>query len=360
MRLVAPRVRTCYDDGMSDRTGTTTLTLAPLHGVTGRILRSAWFRSFGGFDAVMAPFLLAVPGPSAKRNHYRDLVPAEAIPVPLVPQILGNDADSFLSTARALRDAGYARFNWNLGCPYPMVTKKFRGAGLLPYPERVDGFLGRVFADGLFARGEATLSVKLRLGLANPGEILALMPALNRHPLEAVILHARIGTQMYRGSVNLEAFEAAAALSARPLAYNGDITGLSGFMALSERLAGVSDWMIGRGALADPFLPARIKRATAPRGGSGSGPVRFPAAGAEPPAIGSPDWLSSIRVFHDDAYAGYRAALCGPSHVLAKMKELWGYLAPSFPSRRRELGGIPRARSFAEYERAVGAILGRT
>ncbi len=327
----------------------TTLTLAPLHGVTGRVFRAAWFRSFGGFDAAMAPFILAVPGTSAKRNHFGDVVPAEGLPVPVIPQILGNDAESFLSTARALREAGYSRVNWNLGCPYPMVTRKFRGAGLLPHPARIGEFLQRVYDDKPFANGDTRLSVKLRLGLSDPAEILALVPTLDRYPLESVIMHPRLGTQMYRGSVDIDAFERAQALSSRPVAYNGDIATLSGFTALSERLDDVSDWMIGRGAIADPFLPARVARATG----------RTPA-GAAPPEVGSEAWLAAVRAFHDDLYAGYRAVLCGPSHALAKMKEWWGYLAPSLRPRRRELARIPRARSFAEYERAVIAVFGRT
>ncbi len=333
---------------MSDPNATALLTLAPLHGVTGRIVRAAWFRAFGGFDAAMAPFILAVPRASSRKGHFKDLVPPDALGVLLIPQLLGNDAESFLSTARALRDADFNLINWNLGCPYPMVAKKFRGSGLLPFPERIDAVLDYVYRDGLFAREGMRVSVKLRLGRADPKEILSLMPVLNRYPLESVIVHPRVGTQMYRGTVDIDSFNRAATLSAHPIVFNGDIVREDAFRDLSARTRNVSGWMIGRGALADPFLPARVRRHLAP-----PDDMRPQAA---LPATGSDEWLDAVRLFHDDVYAEYRSKLFGPSHVLAKMKELWYYFAPSFPSKRKTLDSIPRARGFEDYEKIVDRL----
>ena len=44
------------------------------------------------------------------------------------------------------------------------------------------------------------------------------------------------------------------------IVYNGDITGLRGFQALAVRFPSVHAWMIGRGVLSNPFLPAIIKK----------------------------------------------------------------------------------------------------
>lgn len=326
------------------------LYLAPLHGVTNRIFRKAWLSHFRGFDGILAPFILAVGANGPEKKHFKDLVPEagrtagsddSGIPgespsaIPLVPQILGNDVKAFLATAWILADLGYTEINWNLGCPYPMVAKKGRGSGLLPHPERVQAFLDEV-CPMLSSQGIA-LSVKLRLGRANPDEILDLMPILNAHPLARLIIHPRVGTQMYKGSVNLDAFARALELSAHRVVYNGDIRDRSGFETLKARFPSIQDWMIGRGAVVDPFLPALLKGEHLP-----------------------PDPLAAIRAFHDDLYGLYRDALCGPGHLLDKMKEVWTYLGASIEapsgSEGIPLAAVARAKSVADYDNAVRLI----
>ena len=304
------------------------VTLAPLHGVTNRIFRKAYFRHFSGFDGAMAPFIVAVKPEGLPERHFKDISPREDNGIRLVPQVLGNEAPGFVATARILADLGYDEVNWNLGCPFPVVANKRRGSGLLPFPDLVAKFL-----DEACAASALPISVKLRLGRRDPGELLALMPILNAHPLARIIIHPRVGIQMYKGEVDLEGFAAAAALSDHAVVYNGDIKDIRTFEALRSRFPSVREWMIGRWAISDPFLPARIKRE--PR-------VR--------------DRLGVLRAFHDELYAGYREVLFGPAHVLDKMKEIWGLFGKSFPRAGRQLGRISQARSFEAYERAVDGV----
>jgi len=303
-----------------------TLELAPLHGVTNRVFRRAYFAHFAGFDRALAPFVLAVRTDRMKENHFKDFIPDAAVSVPVVPQLLGNDPEAFVESAKALASFGYSEVNWNLGCPYPMVTKKTRGSGLLPHPERIARFLDDVCP---FVQ----VSVKLRLGLADPEEIIRLMPILNEYPLIRVIIHPRIGKQMYAGSVNLDGFERAARLCTRAVSYNGDITDAATFGALRRRFPFVREWMIGRWALYDPFLPGRLK---------GLAPVSAP--------------LEIVREFHDDLYESYREILCGPAHALDKMKEVWTYIGRSIKIAPRAFEAIARAKSADAYERAVRTV----
>jgi len=320
------------------------LHLAPLHGVTNRVFRDSYFRHFSGFDGAVAPFVVAIPGSTAKPRHFKDLLPNPSgspgiararlagDPAPsLAAQILGNDPSAVAATAAVLVGLGYREVNLNLGCPFAMVAKKRRGSGLLPYP----GLVGEIL-DELCAVPEVEASVKVRLGRFDPGEILALMPVLNDHPLSRVIIHPRIGTQMYRGTVDLDGFAGAAEACRHRVVYNGDIGSRGDYEALSRRFPGVEEWMIGRGAVSNPFLPEEIK----------SGAIEG-------------DRLSRLRGWHEDLYRSYQEALCGPGHLLDKMKELWTYLGASFPSARRELAALGRSKSKAEYERATAAILGR-
>jgi tRNA-dihydrouridine synthase len=311
------------------------LELAPLHGVTNKTFRAAYFRHFGGFGAAMAPFILAVRTKDAKPNHFKDLLPGpkaeRAASIPLVPQLLASDPEAFRETILVLADLGYAEVNLNLGCPYSMVAKKGRGSGLLPFPDRVEALL-----DSGCSISGIGVSVKLRLGRSDPSDIDRLMPALNERPLIRVILHPRVGTQMYRGSVDLGGFERAAASCRHPLVYNGDIVDRRGFDELQKRFPKVDSWMLGRGALANPFLSEELK-GSAPKG----------------------DEAERLRAFHDDLYGSYREILCGPAHVLDKMKEVWSYLGASFPRAGLDLERITRVKSLEEYSSTVDRIFGR-
>lgn len=304
------------------------LVLAPLHGITNRVYREAYFRRFSGLDEAMAPFILSARSCGAKGAHFKELLPGYSERAPLVPQLLSNDAEGFLATARALAELGYREVNWNLGCPYPMVTGKGRGSGLLPRPDIIAAFL-----DAVCAATPLPLSIKLRLGLREAGELLALMPLFEPYPLVRIIVHPRVASQLYTGAVDLDGFEAAMGLTKHRLAYNGDITTPESLVSLQERFPGIEEWMIGRGALADPFLPARLKGL---------------------PESGRP--LETLEAFLDDVYEGYSDTLSGPRHVLDKMKELWGYLGPRYPARMRLVKDIQGSKSAEAYRRAVNAF----
>ena len=301
------------------------LYLAPLHGVTNHVFRGAFFKFFPGFDAAYAPFIGSAGGTKIGEAHFKDLSPGVQSDTPLVPQILGNQGDDFLCTAERLIAWGYTEINWNLGCPFPMVANKQRGSGLLPYPDKI-----RLFLDQVCPRLSAALSIKVRLGRTDPAELLALMPIFNEYPLARVIIHPRIGVQMYEGEVDLKGFERAASLCRHPVAYNGDITDAAAFASLRGSFPGVKEWMIGRGAIRDPFLPQRLK-------------------GISPSA----DPLETLRAFHLELYTRYRDILHGPRHVLDKMKEIWTYLRQSFPDGIKASKDIIRAKDLEAYENGV-------
>lgn len=277
----------------------------------------------------MAPFILSIRTGNMKKNHFKDLVSDGTSEFPLIPQILGNDAIEFVETTKALADLGYTEVNWNLGCPYAMVANKKRGSGLLPDPARIGKFL-----DEACAKSPLPISVKLRLGRTDPEEIITLMPVLNGHPLTKVIIHPRIGIQMYKGEVDLDGFDAAASLCKHEVMYNGDIKNLDAFNILQARFPQISEWMIGRWAISNPFLPGMIRGLAMP---------------ADP--------IGEISAFHDELYDSYRSVLFGPAHVLDKMKEIWSYLGKLFPRGGQELAKLSRATTLESYEKAVACVL---
>jgi tRNA-dihydrouridine synthase len=300
------------------------LYLAPILGVTGRVFRNLFSRHFSGFDAAMAPFINPQGQAHFKQKVLADVLPEDNTGLPLIPQLLHNNAANFIAMAARLEDLGYDHINWNLGCPAPMIVRKRRGSGLLPYTDAIIAFL-----DEVMPHLRARLSIKTRLGLHEPTEILKLLPRLDVFPLEEITVHARLGKQLYRGTTDLDGFAACLERTRHHLVYNGDITDTAVFNDLSRRFPSVQRWMIGRGALADPFLPAAIK-------------------GDQ--ALSRQEKTQRIMAFHDELYETYRQRLFGPSHLLGRMKQLWAYLIFSFPGQERLLKKINKVSSEEQYQ----------
>jgi tRNA-dihydrouridine synthase len=144
---------------------------------------------------------------------------------------------------------GYTRIDLNMGCPFPMQARHGRGAGLLAQTDII-----RTIAQAIETRPNLRFSVKMRLGWEDKDEWRPVLEVLNTLPLTHITLHPRIGTQQYKGEVDMESFRAFYEACRHPLVYNGDIHTLDDIRSLEEaypRLAGV---MIGRGLLARPSL----------------------------------------------------------------------------------------------------------
>ncbi len=177
-----------------------------------------------------APFITTQHGKRIRPSQTRELLPENNSGMPVIPQILSNDPDAFIILAKYLYDMGHETINWNIGCPFPMVANKQRGSGMLPFPDKIDAFLEKTLS-----AIPNTLSIKTRLGRNDVNEIFQLMPIFNRYPLTEIIIHPRTGRQMYEGKTDLKTFETCLFLSHHPVVYNGDITDIDTFRALSGR-----------------------------------------------------------------------------------------------------------------------------
>lgn len=298
------------------------LYLAPLRGFTGHIFRNTFTRHFGGFDVAVSPFIPTVPATRIKNNHLKDVLPASNQDIPVIPQIIGNDSEDFIPLARRLFDLGYETVNWNLGCPFPMVAKKQRGSGLLPHPQKIEAFL-----EATLPAIPGRLSIKARLGRKKTDDILTLLTIFNRYPLDEVIIHPRTGQQMYAGEPNLDMFEKCLELSDHTLVYNGDINDLATFKLFSQRFKTLDRWMIGRGALINPFLPAAIQN------GRNS----------------AVDKVKAFKAFYDDLFEQYRQEFSGPGHLLDRMKGYWTYFSQAFKDGYKIKKKIHRTRKLDRY-----------
>ncbi len=305
--------------------------MAPIRGITEADFRNIFHHHFGGCDAAIAPFINPQRFANFKEKHLTDLLPKNNPLLPVVPQLLHTDADDFLALSDRLGDLGYEHVNWNLGCPAPTVTKKKRGSGLLPHTDTILSFMERVLP-----RLQGNLSIKTRLGYADRNELFTLLPLLNDFPLKEIIIHTRLGNQLYRGNTDLEGFSICQKLSRHTLVYNGDITDMESFRNLQNSFPEIQRWMLGRGLLSDPFLASTLKGIH----------------------TSSDTDRKRLKEFHHDLYTCYSTKLFGPSHILGRMKQIWAYLIHSFPDRQHLWKKIKKVRTEVQYEKVIEELFG--
>ena len=308
----------------------TTLLSSPLQGFTDFRFRNAFYKHFGGIDTFYSPYIKLNGKLVIKGSYERDILPENNSTLEVIPQIITNDAEEFLFVANYIQQLGYKELNWNLGCPYPMVAKCGMGSGLISNTSQIEHILKRVHNET-----DIIVSMKMRMGYENPTEILDVFPILEQYPIKNIAIHARIGKQLYKGGVDLDSFQKCLDTSKQKIYYNGDITSVEKFRMMQERFPSIDHWMIGRGLIADPFLPSMIKNNT----------TEYPK-----------NKMEIFEAFHDEIYREYDAYLQGPTPIRMKMLGFWEYFSTSFSNPQKTYKKIKKAGNSKNYEAVVKEI----
>ena len=314
---------------------TSLLSLGPFQGITDAPFRNVFKKHFGGIDKFYTPFFTGIQKDHAKNLQVEEIDPRFNDVETLTPQILSTDAEEILRFASQCKELGYKEINLNMGCPFPRVANKKRGCGLLPYPEKITAMLSTVFE-----RIDLKFSIKCRLGYFDPDEIVPVIDIFNQYPLSELIIHPRIGKQLYKGDADVKRFAELIPMIKAPLVYNGDIISVDSFERISEMVKPVNEFMLGRGLLANPFLAEEIKK---------NGELNE----FSEPVCPKKDRLYAYVV---DLYEDRLRHAGGSPKVLGRMKELWSYLMNSFDEPQDIWRKIKKINALKEYEEAVDAV----
>ncbi len=298
---------------------------APLEGITDMVYRRAHQKHYPGLNRYYTPFISPTQHHRFTPRELRELDPDNNAGVPLIPQLLGKNAEDFLWAARELGAMGYSEVNLNLGCPSGTVTVKGKGAGFLAFPDLLDRFL-----EEIFSATPVAISLKSRLGMETPEEFDRILEIYNRYPIRQLILHPRTRRDMYQGPVHLDTFEKALNRTALPLCYNGDLFTPHDCQNLLRRFPGVDAVMLGRGLVADPGMVARM-------GGD------------------NPD-KATLRRFHQDLSSGYTEVFGGPATALPRMKAIWLYMLPQFQGSERYKKALIKSRQWWDFQTVIDQI----
>lgn len=302
--------------------------LAPLQGLTDYIFRETFQKSFGGIDVCFIPYLSVKNGAVPKRQ-LADALPENNLTLRAVPQVLFSDENELALLIQILSGLGYREINLNLGCPYPMVANRGRGAGLLSDPDNLFKILRRCIpGSGI------NFSVKLRSGLNRHDEIFPIIEVLNQFDFSEIIYHPRVARQLYKGQPDFEAVPSVLELSKHPVGLNGDIFSPEVYQSLKNRFPAVSNWMLGRGILMNPFLAEEI-------------------SGIE---TGKAEKMRRLSQFHGQLSESYSKKLSGSGHLLDKMRQFWEYFSFAFENRHKAFKLVKKANTLEKYNAAIKTI----
>ena len=302
---------------------------APLQGFTEAAWRNAHAHVFGGVDAYYTPFVRLEKGEI--RNKDRREVSASQNKVEhLVPQVIASERDEFIQLVRFLQSEGYQEIDVNMGCPFPMLTKRGKGSGILQHPDKVAELLAAMNEFPAIA-----FSVKMRLGYENTNDWQEILPLLNHSCVRQLTLHPRIGKQQYKGTVDRNSFDSFYALCELPIIYNGDLTKLSEIQEIIFSYPRLKGIMLGRGLLADPSLAQAVKTGT---------------------TLDEATLYAKVGEMHQLMYQQYEQTIeGGEAQLLQKMKTMWEYLLPDMGKKARK--AILKSNRLEQYLSNVRAAL---
>jgi len=239
-----------------------------------------------------------------------------------VVQLIGHGERPLCEAAEALQSAGARHLNLNLGCPYGRMSSGVTGGELLRDPLKLAAVLRR-----LRAQITVDFSIKCRAGYSDPRQIYELLPIFADCGIDWLILHPRTVEQGYAGSADHRLTAEVAAVCTLPLIANGDINDVATGLELLE-IPGLAGLMLGRGALADPFLFERLRNRQ-----------------LDPPC--EQERSMQLRSYIGAVLSGYQEQFCGEGQVLMKLKDLLNFIPD--PSRQRVLGKMKRAQSLERF-----------
>ena len=277
-------------------------------------------------DKYFTPFIVPHKEKKFSTREKKELTPENNQGLFVVPQMLTNNAEDFLKTAKDIMAFGYKEINLNLGCPSGTVVSKKKGSGFLAYPEELDRFLYEIFE-----KADFDISVKTRIGKESPDEFYELLEIYNKYPMKELIIHPRVQKDMYKNVPNWDMYELAYRESKNPLCYNGDIFTAANAEAFKERFPETDTVMLGRGIIANPGLVNQIEQEDA-------------------------ELRNKLHGFHDMVYDEYQKISSGDRNVLFKMKELWFYMGNQFVGSEKLMKKIKKSEKLRDYEGAVQAI----
>lgn len=300
---------------------------APLQGYTDAIYRTMHNKVFGGINSYYSPFIRLEKG-EVRQKDIKDILPENNENINLVPQIIVNSNEEFLKLTESVSNLGYKCIDINMGCPFPLQTKKGRGAALLQNTKHLEDIV-----ESINSINDIDFSIKMRLGMDSAEDAKGALEIINKAKLHHITIHPRIAKQQYKGEIDYQTFDYIYQNCLHPIIYNGDILSQEDIYNIINIYPKIEGIMIGRGLLAKPYLAMELNKT-----------IRLSVS----------ERLSMIMKLHDAIYDHYSSVMQGEHQLLLKMKTFWEYLDEEIG--KKPYKAIKKSVNIKKYELAIRLI----
>lgn len=227
--------------------------LAPMAGVADKAFRHMCKKH--GADGVVTEMI------SSKATVFGDkktkeLARIEDFERPCALQLFGSDPETMAQAARLCMEFSPDIIDINMGCPVHKVVSSGDGSALMKNPALAYEIMKSV-VDAV--GNEVPVTVKIRRGF-DKDHINAVEIALlaEKAGVSAVFVHARTREQMYAPPCDYSTIKEVKEAVSIPVIGNGDIYSVKDAQNMLDT-TGCDGIMVGRGALGNPYLFAKLK-----------------------------------------------------------------------------------------------------
>ena len=184
----------------------------------------------------------------AAKLHY------EEVERPITFQLYGDDPNKILEAALRVQDWGPNIIDINIGCPAKSVSHRGAGVGMMKSPLRI----ARTFTK-LSAKLKVPVTGKIRLGWERNKNYKLIARIVEECGGSLIAIHGRTKEQSYSGNANWDAIAEVKAAVKIPVIGNGDVKRVEDIERM-KKYTGCDAVMIGRAALANPWIFSRLDR----------------------------------------------------------------------------------------------------
>ncbi len=316
------------------------LLLAPMQGLADAVLRDV-LTALGGYDGAVTEFVRVSDSLLPARTFLR-IAPELAnggrtsAGTPVAVQLLGSSPQRLAMNAARLATLQPPAIDLNFGCPAPTVNRHRGGAALLNEPELLNEIVAAVRQA---VPAHIPVTAKMRLGIDGTERAIDCAQALADGGIAELVVHGRTKADGYRPPARWEWIARVREAVKVPVVANGEVWTVDDWRQIRAE-TGCTDVMIGRGAVADPWLATRIRQEGMGEGGT------------------VPAWLDVLP-----ALASFWPQVCArvePVHAPGRLKLWLGLLARAYPEAAALLQQVRPLRELADVDaalRVAGVVL---
>ena len=230
-----------------------------MEGLADPLMRNV-LTAIGGYDWGIAEFVRVTESVLPNRTFLRTCPELHhgsktAAGTPMRVQLLGSDPHFMAANARRLVKHRPASIDINFGCPAPTVFRHRGGSALLGEPDLLHDIVSAVRSQ---VPVDIPFTAKMRLGIADDALAVDCAQAIEAGGVDELIVHGRTKVDGYKPPARWHQIDRVRAAVRIPIIANGEVWTVEDFRNC-QAVSGCADIMLGRGALADPLLPRKVR-----------------------------------------------------------------------------------------------------